>query len=149
MSEPDWMELAEEPGEQPTQLIRPTPSNLARKPLPKTYVEAEEKLYVEATAILSDTFSSRDIVPGQQEPPEEWIEAMGKEEAEKRLRVANAGWLPQKDAPAFVTTARAFAVGRMKSEATKKSGNRTLNVQYVTMAAPPEVYEEIEVTRDK
>ncbi len=146
---PDWMELAEvasSPRHPP--LSRPAPSSLGKHDS-EAFVMAEEKLYREATDILGDTFAAREIRPDEEQPPTKWIEELGPDEAERKLVVARAGWLPVKDSPAFVQTARAFAVGRMKSEATKKGGNRTLNVQFVTMNTPPQEYEEVEVGRDK
>lgn len=145
MALPDWMELAE-PELPLSPTAPPVPSSLARYDSP-SFQAAEEKLYGEAISILGDTFSARDIAPGAKEPPSQWVEALGKEEAEKRLRVANASWLPTKEAPSFIQTARAFAVGKMKSEATKKGGNRTLNVQFVQMAVTPMQFEEMEVER--
>lgn len=105
----------------------------------------------QAAVVLGDTFAFRDIAPDQETPPEEWIDELGAREAVKRLAVARAGWLPPKDAPSGVSVARAFAVGFMKSEAAKKQGARTLNVQVVQMATGDSdvTYERIQVERER
>jgi hypothetical protein len=142
------MDLAEDssPSGGAPPLSLPGPSSLANV---SPYAQVEEKLYVEATEILSDTFAAREVKPDTEVPPAEWLERMTPAQAEQKLLIARAGWLPMKESPAFVQTARAFAVGRMKSEASKRAGNRTLNVQYVTMNVPQQEYEEIVVGRDK
>jgi hypothetical protein len=143
MSLPDWMELAE-PETSSSPMAKRAPSSLAKD----GFAAAEEVLHGEAIVILRDTFAAREIAPGEKEPPQAWIDELGREAAEARLRLANAGWMPTKEAPAFVQTARAFAVGRMKSEATKKGGNRTLNVQFVQLAVGAQpAFEELEVER--
>lgn len=144
---PDWMALAEL--ETPNSPMAPAASTSLARFSSDGFEAAEVKLHGEAITILDHTFAAREIAPGDEQPPPEWIAELGMEKAMNKLRVANAGWLPAKDAPAFVQTARAFAVGRMKSEATKKGGARTLNVQFVQMAVAPQQFDEIEVTREK
>lgn len=86
--------------------------------------------------IMGDAASFRDIDIDTEVCPAEWVREMGVLEAEKRLRLAKASWLPAKDAPVGLANARAIVVGMLKSKAMENAAPRTLNVTAVMMTEP-------------
>lgn len=106
-------------------------------------------LQQKAAEILDGVFAFREIAPDAKEPPEAWKASMSEEEAQRKFQLARSGWWPQKDAPSGVQVAKAFAIGFMKSEAAKRAGSQSLNVQLVKFELPEEVYEMIEVDRNE
>jgi hypothetical protein len=99
--------------------------------------EIVEELFVKNLAVIDDAAAFRDVDPGDDEPPPEWVRALGEVEAGKRLRLARAAWLPAKDAPTGFKMAQGFVHSYLKMKAAKEiGGNRTLLVAMVAMPQP-------------
>ena len=69
----------------------------------------EDELYREGCEILAANMAFADLTPPKIEfgddaapapgPPAEWVEQYGQKKAERRYRLAMAGWLSDSDAP--------------------------------------------------
>jgi hypothetical protein len=129
--------LGEEPGEPVESLaVTPTRQLSAKEQRQEALQAVEEEILVESLSIVENALSFQDIEPGTQTPPPDWVERLGVEGAQKRLRMANAAWMSNKDAPMGLQLARATAVGIIKARSSEKQGNRTLNVVQINMPAP-------------
>lgn len=121
----------------PTQVVkRPKKPVSIEQQREQTLKSLEADLFLESMQIVADSFKFREIAPGQETPPEEWVEEMGYKKAMERLRSAQAGWMSKKDSPVAVQVAQAVVIGISRSRASEKQGPRTLNVQVVQMSAP-------------
>lgn len=96
----------------------------------------EERMLVRGLGIMDGVLSFADIDPGQQEPPQEWIDALGLQEAQKRLRVARACWMNAKEAPVGLQLTQRFVSGAQKSRALENVDRRPLQVTVVNIGAP-------------
>lgn len=103
--------------------------------------DVTDQLLKESQGILHDALSTFDLDPVQLKkarPPQEWIDELGERRARRRLRVAKAASLPKVKAPVALEHARAVMVGVVAAKAREKGGNKTLNVAFVNVPAPPE-----------
>jgi len=122
---------------------RPAPkidlAELSRK-RQELLVKTRDELLAESMRICRDLLAYRDIGPGAATPPEEWLsrDGLSPEEAEKRLRLAKAAWMNQKDAPVGNRHAIEIALGILKAEALTLQRPQTLNMQVVQVSAPPD-----------
>lgn len=115
----------------------------------------EDELYREGCEILAANMSFADLEPpkmafGDEEasppgPPPEWVERYGQKKAEKRYRLAAAGWLSDSDAPSGIKTARHLVIGIMKIRANRPSLPRGMNLTFVQMSTSHPEYQELEV----
>lgn len=140
----DWEFLPEETGPlalSPDHEIAPKRERLER------LRDLEDQLLERALTGLSDGLYFRDIQPGQREPPPDWQD-MDPDEAQKRLRMANAAWMNKREAPVGLDLCKQVAVGIIKARATEKSAPKTLNVQVVQMSAPLPRFEVIDMDED-
>lgn len=96
----------------------------------------EDRILDTSMATVADINAARDIDPGQDELPQEWIAELGLAGAAKRLRVAKAAWMNKKEAPVFLEHARATALGIIKARAQQPMNVQSLNVAFI-VAAPP------------
>lgn len=103
----------------------------------------EDQLYLQCSSVISAAAHFNEIEPGQEEPPEEWVERMGSVEAAKALRVANASWLPKGKAPMAIELCGRVAMGILGAKAKKNEGPRRLTVNLVGMTKPKLKYREI------
>jgi hypothetical protein len=81
--------------------------------------------------------------------PEGWIEAYGPEEAKKRHRIAKAGWMNNKDAPVAINTATKVLTGIVRARATEKAGPKQLNINMVSMVAPLDSLEVLDIEEEE
>jgi hypothetical protein len=95
-----------------------------------------DSIFAQHLQVISDASEFRNIDPSLPEPPAEWVEELGYEEAQNRFRIARAAWLPLKDAPVGLKISQQIVTGIMKAKATEKGGPRTLNVIAVQMTTP-------------
>ena len=79
--------------------------------------DLELRMLQSSVAIVDDLALAREIEPEQKEPPAEWVESLGAEEANQRFRIAQAGWLPESRLPAFISIAARMAASIMKGRA--------------------------------
>lgn len=111
-------------------------------------VKTKEDRKAEELASLSDELLQRhmkiaadmgrfaDLDPGVKEPPSEWVEEMGEEEAWKAFRVAKYALLPSRECPAGLKQSNAITLGIMRARAMEKAGSKALNIAVVTMTRP-------------
>lgn len=142
MSEPK--ELVSEAVAEIVQAGAPLVKSAEERRLEKMRSMEDELLQTNMT-IMRDMSCFRDITPDMTQPPPEWIEELGIEEATKRLSVARAAWLPPKEAPVGLAVSKAVTLGIIRARAAEKAGPRTLNVALVHMVAPKEQFEEKEL----
>lgn len=107
--------------------------------------QIEDDLLQQSLTVMDDVHGFRDIECGQTEPPIEWIKKLGFDEAEKRLRVANAAWLSAKEAPVGLMIAQRVAIGIIKARSSEKAQSRSLNIALVQMTMPVQKPEEVEI----
>jgi hypothetical protein len=107
--------------------------------------KAEQDLYAKSLAVMRDVAYFGDINPAEQtQPPREWVREVGAEEAQRRLRICQAAWLPMKDAPSGLGLAK-YVVGAFAKARSDAKRPPTLNVQMIQMVVAPEMYPEIEI----
>jgi len=118
------------------------PKELVRKCSEERQVDRirkiEDRILEKSLATVEDFTSARDIDPGQEEPPPEWVAEHGPVEAAKRWRVARAAWDTKKDSPVFLGLAKDVALGIIKAREGRTVNVSSLNVAFV-VAAPPKV----------
>lgn len=115
-------------------------------------LETEDRLLQTAEQIVEAHLDFAQIMPGQTEPPPEWITIYGEEGAKKRLEVAKTGWLPKKDMPSGVDLAQKYSIGTKKARghrASIRAGQLNVKIQLPapTSAEHPagEAYPEIDL----
>ena len=82
--------------------------------------EVEEELLQENISILRGSAAFKDIDPGQEECPPDWIARFGKDAAVVRFRLAKASWMPSKDAPVGLMMAAKVVQSIMKLRAERQ-----------------------------
>lgn len=87
----------------------------------------EDELFERHAQVLQDAALFRDIDPSQQEPPQEWVDRLGKRDAERTYRLARAAWLPKKDAPAGFDISRSVVASMLKARVGRGEG-ATINI---------------------
>lgn len=126
-----WDDIAED--EAPAQIVAQAPSeavDLGRRAAIQELVRIEEDIYAGDLATIRDTASFRDIDPNATEPPEEWVEKYGLEEATRRHRIARAAWLPEKQSPVGLKLANQRLLGIQKARS-QENAVRQLNAVVV------------------
>lgn len=96
----------------------------------------EERMLVRGLGIMDGVLSFADIDRDQEDPPQEWIDMLGEQEAKKRLRVARACWMNAKEAPVGLQLTQRFVSGAQKSRAMENVDRRPLQVTVVNIGAP-------------
>jgi hypothetical protein len=117
-------------------IVRELKSEAARETRLARIEELENELMEKASSVLSDYLSFREIRHDQAEPPPEWVEELGRDEAERKLNIAKAAWLPASLAPAGATLAARMVAGisRGRNYRVKMTQNN-LNVK-IALPAP-------------
>jgi hypothetical protein len=87
--------------------------------------------------VMDAVMAAADIDPEQKEPPEQWVNEYGRQEAERRFRVARYGLLPMKEVPSFIplTQKTLLALTAQDAKGPQETHN-TLNVALVSLTAP-------------
>jgi hypothetical protein len=100
--------------------------------------EIEDELLGESLAVLNSSLKFADFdLKEQKEPPAEWVEEHGREEATKMFRIAQLANMSQKEAPIAFIIAKNLAVGIVKARATERAAPRSLALVYLNSAPPP------------
>lgn len=76
--------------------------------------ELEDEIFEKACTILQGALAFDQVKHDQKEPPPEWVEQFGEEEAKRRLEIAKAGWLPNSVAPNGFRLAAQVRMGIIK-----------------------------------
>lgn len=109
--------------------------------------DAEERLdqevdgiYRRNLKILDDVAHFREVDPslGADQPlPSQWVDELGQEEAERRMRIALSGWVSERHAPVAFKLAANVVTGIMKTRAMRsQQGKQPLLVALVSMPEP-------------
>jgi len=110
----------------------------------------EDRLYEGVLDVVGGTCAFAELDPSDLNTvPEEWIKDFGKIAAEKRHRIARAGWLTAKEAPIGISTATKVAIGIIRARAAEKAGPKNLNVTLVKMELPPKDYDIVDMKEDE
>ena len=93
----------------------------------------EDNILHESLSVIEGALQFQGLDPNQDltadaEPPAEWIIKYGEEEAWKKFRMAQAAWLPQKDAPMGFKVATATAASILKARSGTKQMPQQLNI---------------------
>lgn len=99
----------------------------------------ENDIYDKSMDIVDMALGFADVPPqvGDEAPvpPKAWIEEYGKDEAERRFRVAKWALLPANQAPVGLRLAQTTALGIIKARESRKAPP-IINVQMMQMPAP-------------
>jgi hypothetical protein len=117
-------------------IVRELKSEAARETRLARIEELENEVFEKAVGVLSDYLAFREVRHDQAEPPAAWVEEVGQEEAERRLNMAKAAWLPASLAPAGAALAARMVAGisRGRNYRVKLTQNN-LNVK-IALPAP-------------
>ena len=133
-----------------TELVLLSPADRRLKPEERQalslepFREMENELLQQSTQILSDSLAWPEITAETEEPPAEWVAALGTQKAAQKLRVAKAAWKPTKEAPVGLKMAQATVLGIARLHAGDRQENQKLNVQIVQVVESRS-YDEMEV----
>ncbi len=115
----------------------------------------ENDLFTESLSVVHSSISHTfDLDPEHPEDtPAAWMEEIEngtatEEEVMKRKRIALASWQSPKNAPVALQIAAKVLGGMQKARAMGDQGNKTLNVNVVTINAPMPVFEEKEIEHE-
>jgi len=117
--------------------------------------EVEDEVLQLAIGNCAAVQSFSQIRPSDENPPESWVAEFGVEAAEKKLALAKAGWMPQKDAPFGAIQAMQIMIGIAKARGQSvRVGTLELNAR-ISLPAPttaehpgPVVYEIRDISDD-
>jgi len=134
-------------------IFKPKPSSLEL--IERGLKKVENDLFQESLKVVHSAISHTfDIDPSKpEETPAEWLKEIedGSETLEsigKRQRIALAAWQSPKNAPVALQIAAKVLSGMQKARAMGDQGNKTLNVNVVTINAPMPVFEEKEIDHE-
>lgn len=96
--------------------------------------QLQDEIEEENLRVVRDVAMAQDIDPDEDAPPEEWVKKYGAKEAERKFRVAKAGW--SNKTPNFIRQARDITVGIAKAKALSKGPDRSLNAGVVAVNMP-------------
>lgn len=94
--------------------------------------EEEDALLKDSLEVLHGALNFAELPFDAVEPPQEWIDLLGEEDAHKKFRLIKAGQMSAKDAPVGVKVATSLATGIIKARATEKAAPR-LSVNVITL----------------
>lgn len=98
--------------------------------------ELEQEVFERAAGVVTEILAFREVKHDQKQPPPEWIEQFGEDDARKKLEIAKAGWLPQSIAPAGFKYAVQVMAGISRARQYKvKLTQNNLNVK-IALPAP-------------
>ncbi len=98
--------------------------------------QLEDDVFEQAVSIVQQVLSFGEVAHDQTDPPEAWVAQFGEEEARKRLKLAQSGWLPASSSPAAFKYALQAMGGIAKGRAWRvKVTQNNLNVK-IALPAP-------------
>jgi hypothetical protein len=112
----------------------------------------EDRLLEKSAAILSDSLRYYEVTEDQKKPPLEWVEELGKDGAQERMRIARYAQKSTRNSPIGTHLARDVFLGIINVRAKRQEAEqpRELNATFtqINISAPPQ-YPEIVVTDKK
>ncbi len=131
-------------------IFKKGPSSLEK--IERGLKKVENDLFKESLAVVHSSISHTfDLDPeNPNDLPAEWLQELEdklvtEQELMKRKRIAQAAMLSPKEAPVALQIAAKVLSGMQKARAAGDQGNKTLNVNVVTINAPMPVFEEKEI----
>jgi hypothetical protein len=109
----------------------------------------EDSIYQQSASVVFGALRFADLTPESEEPPQSWVDELGKEEAWRQFRSARYATMPGKDAPEGIKVASTVFAAITKARAAEKGGPRNLNVAFVQMSAPLPQFPVVEVEHKK
>jgi hypothetical protein len=98
--------------------------------------QLEDEVFEQAVGIVQQVLAFGEVSHDQVDPPQEWIDQFGEDEAAKRLKLAKSGWLPASASPAAFKYALQAMGGIAKGRAWRvKVTQNNLNVK-IALPAP-------------
>jgi hypothetical protein len=102
----------------------------------------EDELYAGSLAVVGGVFNFAELDPANLDKiPEGWTK--------QQHRIAKAGWMSSKEAPVAIVTATKVLTGIVRARATEKAGPKQLNINMVSMAAPLEALEVLDIEEEE
>jgi hypothetical protein len=108
----------------------------------------EEALLVRALEVSDSVLRFAEIDQDATEPPEEWVNELGKKGARERFRIAKAAWMGANEAPIGIKTSAQLAASIIKARSTEKAAPRQLNIGVVHLSAPIPTFDVVDVESD-
>lgn len=107
------------------------PTALPMAPMDRM-LELENRLAERSAEIVEGVMAFADLPYDSEEPPQQWIDAMGYDAAQRTFRCVKAGQSPSSSVPHGVKVAAQVLAGVMKARALRGQ-SQTLNVQVVQL----------------
>lgn len=135
-------------GEEPAPPAIPVPTQaIERRREANAAIERiTDELLTESMGTLRGALRFADLDPQATEPPPEWVERWGAQEARKQFDLARMALMPAAQAPVGLKIAAQVATGILKSR-NEKQVPQTLNVQFVQFQLPDVKYPSRKVER--
>jgi hypothetical protein len=109
--------------------------------------QLEEQLYRQSLGVCDSLMRFAEVDPaGPQEPPQIWVDEMGQERAQMAHKIAQAGWMSQKDAPMALHVAPKLALGICAVRAKVQDDVSPVTVNIVNMPSAEHSYKKLELT---
>jgi hypothetical protein len=93
----------------------------------------EDEVFARNLQIVDDMTYWADVEPGTKEPPDEWVQSMGRDAARRRLRVATASCMSLKDAPIGISAAKSIVSSLAKARAVRDVGRGGLQINIMAI----------------
>lgn len=111
--------------------------------------DLENDILSKALAVVSNTVDFADITEDATEPPQEWIDQMGRKAAEKRFRISKGAWKSHKEAPVGIMVALKISESIVHARSAEKIAPKALSITWIqnqgTPQQPVNAYPEIVV----
>jgi hypothetical protein len=113
----------------------------------QTLQAVEDQVLADAINVVSHALNFADMgfdEEGKAVTPESW-DALSVSEKAKRIRLAQASWLPSSEAPYGLKLSFDAMIGIIKARAAKESGTRVLNIENATFPSPSPLVQDLEI----
>lgn len=121
-------EEAPKPAPRRAEIMRPLADLVKVDDDVKALRKIETKVLTKSMEVVQDALCFADIEMGGKGLPDQWIDEVGPERAQQRLRVAQMAQMNAKEAPVGLRIAKEVMVGVIKARATEKGAPPALNL---------------------
>jgi hypothetical protein len=143
--ETDWGDLPDVPAVK-AEIVR---ADKSRPGQMERLRELEDELLEDSIEMTRNVVRFADLPEGTETVPEEWIETMGLEAAQRKFRHASAAWRSTKTAPAALGIGASVFTKIIKARSIEKAAPRTLAIVLMpSLEAPRPVFEVRDVDDD-